>query len=479
MSADAGEPGLEATIADILSHWPVAGLAVAVVRGGALASFCGHGLADIESGEPVGEQTVFRIASITKTITAVAVMQLQEQGLVDLDAPVRDYLHAFRLIPASPRFRPVTLRHLLTHTAGIRAVRTVFDLLRPTLGWGVPAGHAVPALARYYRDGLHVDTDPGTKWAYSNHGFAVLGQVVEDVTGTPFDRYVREHVFGPAGMSRSDLVRSERVRSGLATGYHMRSRGLIAVTDRENVPVGAGSGYASTSDMARFAAALLGGGANEHGRILQPQTLVQMFAPHYQPDPRIPGMGLGFFRGETGGYATVGHDGIWPGFHAAMLLVPEREAGVLAFANTGPFSPLSVTGPVASAVLRRLLGVPQDATPAGIPQNPQIWGQLCGRYSLGRGVLTDPQPRMLGPAIEVTVHRGNLVLRGQLPIPAVRRGLRLNPAGEDPDVFRVELPGYGSGTSTVVFSRDPDGQVTALHLGVQPMTFRKHRCQVR
>ncbi|HEV2244050.1 MAG TPA: serine hydrolase domain-containing protein [Streptosporangiaceae bacterium] len=474
MSAALDKTRLTARVGDILNHWPVAGLAMAVIRGGSLEWFHGHGVADIEAGTPVDEDTVFRIASLTKTITAIAVMQLQEQGLVELDAPAADYLRAYRLVPARAGFRPVTLRHLLTHTAGVRAVRTASDLLRPALGWGVPAGSPVPALAEYYRAGLRFDTDPGTRWAYSNHGFAALGQIVEDVSGTSFDRYVREHVFGPLGMNHSDLARSDRVRPRLATGYQLRSRGLSAVTDREAVPAGAASAYSTTSDMARYVAALLAGGANEHGRVLKPETLSGMFEPHYQPDPRIPGMGLGFFRGEVGGYKTVGHDGIWLGFHSAMLLVPDEGLGVLAFANTGPFNPLAATGPAANAVLRSLLNLPDDAAPTAVPQRPQDWGQLCGWYSLGHGMLTDPQLRMLG-GVEVAVRRGNLTLRGRIPVPAVRRGLRLHPDGDDPDAFRVDLPGYGSGTSAVVFSREPGGQVAALHLGFFPLSFRKRR----
>jgi CubicO group peptidase (beta-lactamase class C family) len=146
--------------------------------------------------------TVFRVGSITKTITAIAVMQLWEQGLVDLDAPASDYLRAYRLIPAKAGFRPATLRQLLTHTAAVRAVRNPLDLLRPALGWGTRAGHPVPPLAEYYQGGLRVDVEPGTKWAHSGHGFAPLGQIVEDVTGIPFSRYLRERVFGVLASGR-------------------------------------------------------------------------------------------------------------------------------------------------------------------------------------------------------------------------------------------------------------------------------------
>ena len=117
-------------INETLNRWPTVGLAVGVVRDGHLAFFHGHGLADIASHTPVTEDTVFRIASITKTFTAIAVMQLWEQGIIDLDAPANDYLRTYKLIPAKASFRPATVRHLLTHTAGIREVLHPSGLLR-------------------------------------------------------------------------------------------------------------------------------------------------------------------------------------------------------------------------------------------------------------------------------------------------------------------------------------------------------------
>ncbi len=111
-------PEMRARVREILNRWPAVGLAVGVVRNGSL-EFSGHGVADIGSNIPVTEDTVFRIGSITKTFTAVAVMQLWEQGLVDLDAAANDYLRAYQLVPAAASWRPATLRHLLTHTGGI------------------------------------------------------------------------------------------------------------------------------------------------------------------------------------------------------------------------------------------------------------------------------------------------------------------------------------------------------------------------
>jgi CubicO group peptidase (beta-lactamase class C family) len=463
---------LGATVAEVLNRWPAVGLAVGVVHNRSLEFFCGHGVADLAANTPVTQDTVFRIGSISKTFTAIAVLQLVEQGLVDLDAPANDSLRAYRLVPARAGFRPATLRHLLTHTGGVRAVRSPADLLRPALGWAAPVGRPAPSLADYYRGGLRVDVEPGTRWAYSNHGFATLGQVVEDVSGIPLDRYLRERVFGPLGMEHSDLVRSERVRARLATGYGLGAGGPKAAPDREMAIVGAGAVYSTTGDMARYVGALLGGGTGEHGTVLRPQTLARMFEPHYQPDPRIPGMGLGFFRGAVGGHRTVGHDGIWTGFLADLVLAPDEGIGVLAFANTGGFDGRGAPVPVANALLRRLLGLADDAVRSDVPEQPRIWGDLCGWYALGPGVFTDPQPRaLLGAGVEVVVRHGHLRIRGQTPVPAVRRGLRLHPDGDDPDAFRIDLSGFGLGTAPVVFGRDPSGEVTALHLGLAPMSF--------
>jgi CubicO group peptidase (beta-lactamase class C family) len=124
---------LRRTVVQVLNRWPSAGVTVGVVGGGALEWFLGHGVADIPSKEPITQDTVFRIGSVTKTLTAVAVMQLWEQGLIDLDAPANEYLRTFR-VTHTQRISPPTVRHLLTHTAGIGYWRRLSDLLRPGVG---------------------------------------------------------------------------------------------------------------------------------------------------------------------------------------------------------------------------------------------------------------------------------------------------------------------------------------------------------
>jgi CubicO group peptidase (beta-lactamase class C family) len=264
---------MKARVGEILNRWPAVGLAVGVVRNGSLDSFSADGVADIGSNAPITQDTIFRVASIIKTFTAIAVMQLCEQGRIDLDAPASDYLRACRLVPAKASFRPATVRHLLTHTAGIGEMAHPSGVLRPDFGESFGEGRPVPSLAEYYHGGLRIGAEPGTRFTYTNHGPATLGQIVEDVSGEPLARYLREHIFGPLGMADTSLVRSELDHSRLATGYTMGSQGAKPVVYREMVTAGAASACSSTRDMARYVAALLGGGANEHGSVLRPGTL--------------------------------------------------------------------------------------------------------------------------------------------------------------------------------------------------------------
>lgn len=474
-------------VGEILNRRPAVGLAIGAIRAGRLEFFHGHGVADVASNTPITEDTVFRIGSLTKTFTAIAVMQLWEQGLVDLDAPASDYLRAFRLVPAKPGFRPVTLRHLLTHTAGIPEVIRVADLLHP--GWGAfgsrPAIHSVklgdplPSLADYYRGGLRSVVEPGTAIAYSNHGFATLGQIVEDVGGRPLDRYLREHIFEPLGMTDTDLIRTGRVESRVATGYDLGPSGAQPVVDREWVGLGGGGIYSSSRDMARYVAALVGGGANEHGSILRPATLATMFEAHYRPDPRLPGMGLAFFRSETGGHRLVGHDGILPGFTSSLLVAPDEGIGLIAFTNGSPgamaWMPIEL-----ERLLRHLLDVPDETMRTDVPHHPEIWSEICGRYRLPDRI-SDLRGRVaMGAGLDVFVGGGRLMARILTPVPALYRGIPLHPDDEsDPYLFRVDLSPFGMPTVRIAFVHEAGAGTTAVHTDLQSLSLYRRRATGR
>ena len=462
---------LASAAARIRNRWPSVGLALGFVRGGRLESFHGAGWADIDSSRPVDEDTVFRIGSLTKLFTAVLVLQLWEEGHLDLDAPAGDYLRAYKLVPAKADFRPATVRHLLTHTAGIRQMLRLSGLLKMNrvLGEALPPGRRVPSLAELYGGRLRIDVEPGTSWMYSNHDFATLGQIVEDVTGESLERRYRERIFQPLDMASTDLVRSDRVRSRLATGYELGARGPVPVDCELGTP-GAGGIYSSTRDMARFAAAFLAGGA----RVLQPATVRMMFAAQFQPDPRIAGVGLAFFRADLGGHLGVEHDGIVPGFDSEIYLAPDDGVGVLAFAN-GAAGGMHWLVPESEMLLRQVLGVGESRIPDDVPQHPEVWADLCGTYRL-LAPPTDPSKLAMGAGLRVLVRNGRLVASALSPVPALFRGFELHPdSAADPDIFLIQFPIFESGPSRAVFSRDAAGRVRALHLELGPMSFQRSR----
>ena len=475
------EGTLRRSIDEILSRRAAVGLAVGLVAGSD-AVVDGRGLADIASQVPIDEDTVFRVGSLTKLFTAIAVMQLVEAGRLDLDAPANDSLRAYRLVATNSAFRPATVRHLLTHTSGVPEVVHLGDLLHP--GWGpfgsrpaelsVPSGRRLPSLAAYYAGGLRVAAEPGTVFQYSNHGYATLGQIVEDVAGISLERYFRERLFEPLGMTDTDLARTERIAARLARGYTIGRGGPVPVPDRDWIcRFGAGGIYSTARDMTRFVAALLGGGANDHGRVIGRPTLESMMEPHYRPDPRLPGRGLGFVRGMAGGHLIVGHDGLLPGFDSLLLVAPRDGLGIVALTNGSPGAHVWL-GTELHELMRELIGVPADEPPSPPPHHPEIWPVLCGRYRLPPG--SDLRGRAALRGAEVMIRGGRLVVRVLTPIPFLHRDLPLRPADRlDPRLFELDLSAIGLPPVRVAFGGEAGAAATAVHVDLpgQPLTLER------
>ena len=296
---------------DALHRHALGGAAVAVVRAGAPPELECAGIATQAPERTITPQTVFRIASISKTMTAIGVLQLRDAGRLDLDDAVNKHLTSFRIEPPADG-RDVTFRDLLTHTSGIGEAPRRSDLAcRAVWGWGEP-GTAPADLAALYGGVLRPDTAAGAKWAYANHGFAVLGQVVEDLTGQSFGAYMHEHVFGPLGMEHTEYTRTDRTADDVATGYHWMFGRFRALKDYDLALLGPGSVLSSLSDMAIYAEWLLLGGDGMRGPVLRPETLAEMMSPQYSVDPRVPGMGLAFWLGHLGEHRVAGHDGNVP-----------------------------------------------------------------------------------------------------------------------------------------------------------------------
>jgi hypothetical protein len=207
--------------------------------------------------------------------------------------------------------------------------------------------------------------------------------------------------------------------------------------------------------------------------VLGPATLATMFEPHYQTDPRVPGIGLAFMRSYLGAHLTVEHQGVLPGFNSQIWVAPDDGAGVMAFTN-GASGALIWLAPEVAGLLRQLLGVADDVIRTDVPHHPEIWADLCGWYPVS-AQLTDTQARATaGLGAEVFVRRGQLTLRALSPVPAAYRGFVLHPDdGKDPCVFRIDLSQYGLGTPRIVFSHEPAAGTTRIHTDMFPLSLQK------
>lgn len=324
------EAVVDSAVNGALGEFNVPGAVVAVVKDGRLLLAKGYGFADLETRRRVmAGETVFRVGSVSKPVTATAVMQLVQRGKLDLHADVNTYLRSFRV---DARFAaPVTIAALLTHTAG-------FDVRLN--GTAAPTEEAVLPLERYLaRDLPPRIRPPGEVLAYSNHGYALLGHLVEIASGWPFDEYVRDNILRPLGMRRSGFRLSGELQRALATGYEPAPGG-----PRRSAPIHPNiypaAGFSTTAtDMARFMLAHLeGGGAGGPGgaeapRILSPATLEEMHRRQFAADPSMPGVTYGFFEEVENGAPLLLHGGGLRGFTSGVYLWPDRRLGLFVSNN--------------------------------------------------------------------------------------------------------------------------------------------------
>jgi CubicO group peptidase (beta-lactamase class C family) len=310
--------GVRALAAGALVERDVPGLSVAVVRHDELVWAEGFGLADVESRVPARADSVYRIASLSKPITAVAVLQLVERGQVQLDASIR------RWVPAFPEKRaPVTVRQVLNHTSGVRHYRP---------GEFVQRRHypsVVKALGIFKDDPLLFE--PGTRYEYSSHAYNLLAALVECASGLEFGEYLRERVFEPAGMSDSGLDRASDVVDRRARHYERSDtpgRWLDAAAADLSSKWAAGGMRSSVLDLARFHVAL------DRGVLLRPATLEQMYEETRLPDGTPTGYALGWaVDRDARGRLLVGHSGGATGGSSFFMRLPGTGEAVVLLLN--------------------------------------------------------------------------------------------------------------------------------------------------
>jgi len=327
------EAFLDELMAKDMEEYHIAGAAVSVVKDAKLFFAKGYGYADLEKGIPVDpEETGFRIGSVTKLFTWTAVMQLIEQGKLDLDADINTYLD-FRISDTYPE--PITLRHLLTHTSGFEQIHT--DMLVSVADDLVPASEfLVSHMAARVRP-------PGICVAYSNYNADLAGYIVAQVSGQPYDQYVKEHILDPLGMAHTTASSPipPDLRPLASVGYTYVD-GAFQIYPYYMAQLGSVPGaaiQASPTDMARFMIAHLQGGYYSDSsiaetRILEESTVTQMHSTLYTPDPRLLGVAYGFFDFSDNGKRAIGHGGEAPPMNSELLLLPNQNLGIFVVYNS-------------------------------------------------------------------------------------------------------------------------------------------------
>jgi CubicO group peptidase (beta-lactamase class C family) len=294
----------------------IPGAAFVLVQDGHVVLSRGFGSADVDSGREVRpDRTIFPFASISKLFTATAIMQLMDQGLVDLDADVNRFLHSVRVPQTYPE--PITVSDLLTHTSGLdelpgRRVERTSDL--------------VP-LASFLEDRLIRVHRPGEVTSYSSYGMALAGLLVEDVSGEPFEAYLRHHIWEPLGMSRTSITVPPAISADLATAYELEGDTLVPVPFELYQTPPASSIVGTADDMARFLIANLQSGRYGDARILSESAAADMQRQHATVHPRVPGWALGFQLDDANGRRILEHGGDIGGFSALMTLLPDEGVG--------------------------------------------------------------------------------------------------------------------------------------------------------
>lgn len=426
-------------------HLP--GIGVGVVSGDDLVFSEGFGFADIESGKKQEPEHRQRIGSITKTMVALSTMALVEEGKLSLTDRLVDHIPDVKFHgPADA----ITIRHILTHTSGIGEAPLPAQIrnIDPTLWSEKPFA---PPIAEAYPEGIAVEVEPGTKWAYANHAFALLGEIVMRAERMEsIDDVLRKRVFEPLDMTNTDCL--DDPHPALTTGYHRApTQDAIDLAKQAGAELpkvegelvdghnyrghyqyvkgrSAGAVQSTIPDMAKYASALL----RKSAGIVKPGTFDQMTAPQWCPDERLQSIGYAFFREQRFGRFAFEHGGgVAGGWGTGMWIFPEKNLAVLTHCN------MNTDKPVSMRIMRALFDVSEEQAPER-PVAPDVLANAPGVYQAPMpGPLTNLRIITGHGRIQISERDGGLVIHARRG--PWKDGARMFPADEDdPGFFELE-----------------------------------------
>lgn len=415
------DPALTGIDSMLTALYPAAepGAAVLVARDGQVLMRRAYGSASVELGVPLRPEHVFRLGSITKQFTAVAVLMLADEGKVSLDDEIT------RFFPDYPtQGRRITVEHLLTHTSGIQSYTGM-----PTYVAGMRRDLTTDELIAMFRD-QPMEFAPGERWNYNNSGYALLGGIIEKVSGMSYADFIRTRIFEPLGMRNSYYETSNAIVPGRVSGYDRTPEGIRAANYLSMTqPYAAGSLISTVDDQLVWQRAVA------QGRMLTPETWRRAFSPYQLGGGLSAGYGYGWFVGEAAGRPSIEHGGDINGFSSNGLWIPSERLHVIVLSNREREGERNADD-ISRQIATRLLGTP--APPAPFTVAPEALREYAGVYR-----VSETENRL------VMVEGGAIYgQRGRNP------RQEITPVGRDEFVF-------STGTRAR-FVRGADGKITAI-----------------
>jgi len=339
------------------------GAALLVAKDGQVLVRKAYGMADLELGVPLEPDMIFRIGSMTKQFTSVAILMLMEQGKLALSDPITKFL------PDYPtQGKTITIEHLLTHTSGIQSYTDMpawLPLLRKDM--------SLTELIGIFKD-QPMQFAPGERWRYNNSGYILLGAVIEKIAGTTYATFLQKNIFDPLGLKHTTYGSASRIIPRRIPGYGPGAGGTFLNADYISMtqPYAAGSLLSSVDDLAAWNDALLA------GKLIKRETLERAWTPYKLADGTSTGYGYGWGVGSYEGHRTIEHGGGIPGFTSYGILLPEDGLCVIMLTNSGV--PGRTPGPFAFKVAALALAKPyQEPVPAAVPAADLA--PLAGNYA--------------------------------------------------------------------------------------------------
>jgi D-alanyl-D-alanine carboxypeptidase len=363
--ADVTADKVDAIVKEAMAKRHIPGASVAVMKEGRPLLMKGYGFANIELNVPATSSTVYEIGSITKQFTATVVMMLIDEGKIGLDDPIMKYLEG---LPEA--WSEVTVRHLLTHTSGIKSYTNLPSFLAnlrkdykeeeiPRLSYAIP-----------------LEFKPGEKFAYNNSGYFLLGMILEKVSGKSYSDLLRDRIFSPLGMTSTRVNSLRDVIPNRASGYEWTGAGYknaeyISMTQ----PGGAGVLVSTVQDMAKWDAALYG------DRLLKKASLRQMWTPFKLNNGTASSYGFGWGINNRPGHRGVAHGGGIPGFTTDIRRLLDDRLTVVVFTNSGSANPGSIAESIAEAYVPALKPPPAKPALAATDADPKLTARLRGLFA--------------------------------------------------------------------------------------------------